>query len=129
MANEELTLEALAAKFDVMNKNFAGLQEENKALQAQNEALAMQNKALHGENAELSLLTLAAVSGKGVTIETAPPKLPSEPFFTYRQKRYEILVPCCEIPGIGYRTADEILQDVKAQEALLKLDAAIIRPA
>jgi small-conductance mechanosensitive channel len=125
--DNEITLQQLSDKFEVLAGNYNVLQEQNKTLAEQNEELAAANKKLHGQYAELAVVAKNAVGSDGVQIDTAPPKLPAKPFFKVDKTEYEILVPSCEIPGIGYRTADEILQDEKAQKVLIKLDSAIIR--
>ena len=57
-----------------------------------------------------------------------PPKLPADPTFTLNKKKYEVLVPAVDIPGIGYRTAEDILQDIAAQAELVKLGSGAIKP-
>lgn len=53
-----------------------------------------------------------------------PPVVASDkdlPTFTLNKKKYEVLIPKVNIPGIGLRTAKELAVDKEAQEHLLKI--------
>lgn len=59
--------------------------------------------------------------------EHIAPSLPSDATFGLGGKKYELLFPSVNIPGIGYRQADEILLDKEAQKALVEAKSGAVR--
>ncbi|SKD10098.1 hypothetical protein SAMN05660461_5998 [Chitinophaga ginsengisegetis] len=131
MEGKELTLENLAAQLQELKADktasdglLALYQEQNEQLKKQNESLAFQNDGLKEAVSKL----IENKSASSITT-SAPvlPKLPDDPTFKLNKTKYQILVPSCHIPGIGYRTAEDILMDEEAQKALIDVGSMTVR--
>ncbi len=121
MSDKDLTLEDLAVQF--------------RTLKAQNDDLLKQlaEKSAAFDtvlqvNADLSKKLEGFVQGSVTVDEKIQlPKLPSDPTFSYGKKKYRLKAPGAFIPGIGHRTADEIILDASAQKALVTMNSGIIK--
>lgn len=87
-------------------------QEQFDSLKAQ---LAEQNKKLE-----------ALLKTPDVPEAKVAPEIPKETF-KYKGKEYKFTHPQFHIPGIGKRTAKEALADKATQEALVKMNAGVIK--
>lgn len=97
-------------------------------LAADLEALTAEVATLKEENAGLkkSLAELAAGTAKPADAP-AKPTLPKNARFKVDGKTYEILAPVMDIPGIGRRSAEELLLDKAAQKKLVDRKAGVIK--
>ena len=105
----EAALEAQADLAKAASVKIQELTEENDALKEANESLKNQVEKL---------------------LETPDDKEKEDGVgskFEFEGAKYEILVPKVRIPGMGARTALEILNDSKAQEWLVKKKTGVIR--
>ncbi|MDR6565465.1 hypothetical protein [Chitinophaga ginsengisegetis] len=131
MEGKELTLEDLAAQLQELKSGktaadglLALFQEQNDQLKKQNENLAIQNDGL---KKAIDKLVTNRSAGSITTDAPALPKIPDNPIFKLDKSKYQILVPACHIPGIGYRTAEDILMDEEAQRALIEMGSFAVK--
>lgn len=120
----------LANELSAMKQEVATLKGEHAASQEEISVLKADKEAMQAENAALQIqLQHLVANGQSVALETKRelPKIPEDAIFTYNKKKYQITAPSFVIPGIGHRTAEETLLDSKAQEALVKTAAGVIR--
>lgn len=121
MSDTNLSMEILA-------EQLASLQKQNTELTQRVETQETELQGLQHKNADLTKHLEGFVKGS-ITIDTKPtlPQLPADPTFTVGKKKYKLLAPSMQIPGIGYRTADEILLDKELQAKLIELKSGLIR--
>jgi hypothetical protein len=92
------------------------------------ESLQEQIKALQSENTGLTKIIenmLTQVSEPSEDEKKV--SLPKDAVFKHNGIKYEIIIPHLTVPGIGYRTADDILQDEKAQAELVRINSGAIK--
>lgn len=138
-------IETLKAKNDFLKAENEASQKQVETLTAENVASQKQVEMLTAENDDLrtrvSLLqtdfeqaTLQLNQTQGMldkalaapSLASATPVIPNGTF-TVDGKSFRVILPKVMIPGIGERTADDILQDTAAQRALVEMHSGAIK--
>jgi len=97
------------------------------SLQKENAQIKEQLAVMQAEHEQLKSLVGKTVPEKEAKAAAAKPEIPAKAEFTHADKKYKVLLPHVTIPGIGYRTAAEILLDEKAQAALVATGSGAIK--
>jgi SMC interacting uncharacterized protein involved in chromosome segregation len=123
-------LEALQAELSKLQDALAASQNDTRiqveARQAdidRIEELCEENDKLKGENESLKIEIerLVNLPGNEEKSEDSPS------VFEYEGRKYRVLCKACRIPGLGRRTALEILADTDAQSKLVSMNAGVIQ--
>jgi predicted nuclease with TOPRIM domain len=96
------------------------------ALEGSNQELQLNHVLLQGENEKLKALLASA----GTPVEITKPELPTLPakrIFTVDKVKYELTVPAFDIPGLGYRTASDVMMDLISQKTLVDMKSGVIK--
>lgn len=111
-----MELKELISKFETLEAAMASLLGSHTALEDKVGVLE-----------QISLSGKKSAEGLKEVKEKILPTLPPNAKFKVGEITYELLMPAVNIPGIGYRDADEILMDKEAQRALVALKSGAVR--